>query len=66
VSTSDHIELIGAFRFCPSCGNPVLAKDDFDVTPEMQIAEGTLEALEQIRCSKCYLPWKMCTCGIKH
>ncbi len=60
----DPIDLIGAFRFCPSCGNTVLAKDDFGITPEARIAEGTLEALEEIRCSKCYLPWKSCPCGM--
>jgi hypothetical protein len=62
---SDHIELVGAFRFCPSCGNPVLAKDDFGMTPSMRIGEGTLAALDEIRCSKCYLPWTSCPCGIK-
>jgi hypothetical protein len=60
----DPIELVGAFRFCPSCGNPVLAKDDHGVTPEQRIREGTLAALEEIHCSKCYLAWRSCTCGI--
>jgi hypothetical protein len=66
VSGSDAVDLVGAFRFCPSCGNPVLAKDDFGLTPEMRIEAETLEALKEIRCSKCYLPWKMCPCGIMH
>jgi hypothetical protein len=70
MNTNDHapaeLELVGAFRFCPSCGNPVLAKDDFGTTPESQMREGTLHAIEEIRCSKCYLPWTSCPCGIKH
>jgi hypothetical protein len=61
----DAIDLVGAFRFCPCCGNPVLAKDDAGITPAMRIDERTLEALEMIHCSKCYLTWKLCTCGIK-
>lgn len=60
----DPIDFVGAFRFCPSCGYPVLAKDDFDVTPAMRVEAGTLSALEEIRCSKCFLPWKSCPCGI--
>ncbi|MBD5655188.1 MAG: hypothetical protein IAI50_08385 [Candidatus Eremiobacteraeota bacterium] len=64
--TNDHVELVGAFRFCPSCGNPVLAKDDFGLTPAMRMQEGTLVGIEEIRCSKCYLPWTSCPGGIKH
>jgi hypothetical protein len=61
----DPTNLVGAFRFCPSCGNPVLARDDYGLTPETRIEAGTLSALEEIRCSKCFLPWTSCPCGIK-
>jgi hypothetical protein len=61
----DHLELVGAFRFCPSCGNPVLAKDDHGFSPATRLEAGTLAALQEICCSKCYLPWTSCPCGIK-
>jgi len=61
----DHVELVGAFRFCPACGFPVLARDDFGETPEAQVGRHTLGALEEIRCSKCFLPWTSCPCAIK-
>jgi hypothetical protein len=61
----DTLDLVGAFRFCPACGNPVLAKDDFGVTPEMRVEQGSLEALDEIRCSKCFLPWTSCPCALK-
>jgi len=61
----DPLDLVGAFRFCPSCGNLVLAKDDNGLTPAMRLEARTLEALEEICCSKCYLPWTSCPCAIK-
>lgn len=64
--TPDPLDLVGAFRFCPSCGNPVLARDDHGSTPAMRMEARTLEAVEEICCSKCFLPWKSCPCGIKH
>lgn len=61
---TEPVKLVGAFRFCPSCGHPVLAKDDFGIEPETRVAERTLESLEEIRCGKCFLPWPSCPCGI--
>lgn len=48
---SQHVDLMGAWRFCPVCGEILLAADEV--------------ATSEPQCSGCYRPVEYCPCACK-
>ena len=53
------VDDVGQFRFCPSCGRPVIRKGLFYDLDKQDIDEIDLR---EIRCSCCDRPWIACPC----
>lgn len=52
-----NVEEVGKWRFCPSCGRPVM-KPEF----ASENIDSELFNFEDIRCSCCERPWIACPC----
>lgn len=61
MSRMSDMDLIGAFRFCPSCGGPVKEKNVLGYAPD-ELCD--TDRIDDIECASCDRPWIACPCAL--